>query len=160
MAFMTLRLAAPGVKLVQTPTLVMTEITQSQLIRWRQGLVEKLGGWQQFFGYPIPGPIREMWAWADINLIEHLAAAGDQGVWTITNNSLLQMGPTFLARNPSSFATTAGSANIIVNDVGANASTYDAITLQTPVSVGGIAIYRRDRDLSGQFSDHDGRQRR
>lgn len=141
MAFMTLRLAAPGVKLVQTPTLVMTEITASQAIRWREGLVEKLGGWAQYFGYPVPGPIREMWAWADINLVEHLAAAGDQGVYTITDNSLLEMGPEFQARSPSAIESTAGSSLFKIDDVGSNTTIYEAITLLTPYSVGGVVVY-------------------
>jgi hypothetical protein len=141
MSFVTLKLAAPGVKKVQTLTQVMAEIVKSQAIRWREGLAEKLGGWAAFFDFPLPGPVRELWAWEDLNSISHLAAAGDQGITAITNSSEKTVGPLFQNRHPSAFATTAGSSLVVVTDVGSNTSTYDAITLQTPVSVGGIVIY-------------------
>jgi hypothetical protein len=138
---MTLRLAAPGVKLVQTATLAMANVAASQLIRWREGLPEKLGGWTPIFAYAVPGPIRELWAWEDLNNQTHLAAAGDQGVSVITNNSLVSPNPLYSLRAPASIQTTAGSSAALVNDVGSNASTYEGISLQTPYSVGGIAIY-------------------
>lgn len=141
MAFITLKLMAPGVKKVQTPTLVQATVVESNLIRWREGLPEKLGGWQMFFGYPIPGPIRDLWAWEDLNLATHLAAAGDQGVSVITNNSLSTIGPLYNTRNPTSIQSVAGSNIFAVNDVGSDATTYESITLQTPYSVGGVVLY-------------------
>lgn len=141
MPFATLRLAPPGVKLIQTPAMLMAAIVASQAIRWRQGLPEKLGGWSAFFGFPVPGPIRELWAWADINLVEHLAMGGDQGVYALTNNSLQQIGPEFRLSNLPTFASTINQTTYQVTDVGSNATTNEAITLQTPYSVGGIALY-------------------
>jgi hypothetical protein len=138
---MTLKIAAPGVKLVQTRTLAMANIVASQLIRWREGLVEKLGGWAAFFGYPVLGPVRELWAWEDLNSQTHLAAAGDQGVSVITNNSVVTPGPLYNLRAPTSISSVAGSANFQVNDVGSDASAYEGVTLQVPYSVGGVAIY-------------------
>jgi hypothetical protein len=141
MSFMTLKIAAPGVKLVQTRTLAMTNVVTSQLIRWREGLVEKLGGWAQFFGFPVLGPVRELWAWEDLNIQTHLAAAGDQGVSVITNNSIITPGPIYNVRTPTGLETTAGSASVLVDDVGSDASSYENVTLQVPYSVGGIVIY-------------------
>jgi hypothetical protein len=141
MAFMTLRLVAPGVKAVQTPTLVEAAIVQSNLIRWREGLPEKLGGWAPFFAYPVIGYVREIWAWEDLDSVAHLAAAGDSGLVVITGNTVQPVGPLYNTRNPTTFVTTAGSPLVLVNDVGSNASIYEVVTLQTPASIGGIVIW-------------------
>ncbi len=141
MSFVTLKLAAPGVKKVQTPTQVMAEIVASQAIRWREGLPEKLGGWSSFFAFPFAGPIRELWAWEDLDSQSHLAAAGDQGLSVLTNNSLLQPGPVINVRHPTAIASVAGSSIFTIADVGSNTSLYESITLQTPYSVGGVVIY-------------------
>lgn len=146
MPFMTVRLAQPGVKTIQTPTLLTANIVESDLIRWRGGLPEKVGGWKQYYNFPLSGGgiIRELWAWADLNNQTHLAAGGDNGVTVITNNIQQDVTPLFSVSTPAiSFTTntTAGTANqVVIHDVGSNMTTYQSITLQTPVSVGGIVI--------------------
>ena len=150
MAFMTVKLA-PGVHAEQTPLLLQAGIIQSNNIRWRDGLPEKMGGWQKFyFGAPpatpiipapLAGPIRELWTWEDLNIIDHLAAAGDQGVVVLTGGVEQAVTPQFTIRNPTGMATTAGSKQVVVTDTGSAASTYESITLQTPYSVGGVVIY-------------------
>jgi hypothetical protein len=141
MAFMTLRLVAPGVKAVQTPTLVTAAIVASNLIRWREGLPEKIGGWAPFFPFPVAGPIRELWPWEDLDGIKHLAAAGDTGLTVITGNTVKVISPLYNIQQPQSFTTTAGSPDVTVDSVGSNATTYESITLQSPVAVGGIVIW-------------------
>jgi hypothetical protein len=141
LAFVTLKLIAPGVKAVQTPTQVMAAIVSSNLIRWREGLPEKLGGWAPFFAFPVEGPIRELWAWEDLNAVKHLAAAGDTGLTVITNNAPQDISPLYNIRTPTGLATTAGSPLVVVSDVGSNATTYESVTLQTPYAVGGIVIW-------------------
>jgi hypothetical protein len=95
MPFQTVKLT-PGVHAEQTPLLLQAAIVQSNLIRWRDGLPEKMGGWTKFFyidpGPPpqnirpsvLPGPIRELWPWADFSGKFYLAAGGDQGLSVIT----------------------------------------------------------------------------
>ena len=141
MSFMTLKLVAPGVKAVQTPTVVQAGIVASNLIRWREGLPEKLGGWQTFFNFPVPGFVRELWPWEDLDSVSHLAAAGDSGLIVLTGNTVQTIGPLFNTRQPTAFETTAGSSWVLVDDVGSNASIYEVVTLQTPVSIGGIVIW-------------------
>ena len=65
MAFATVRIT-PGVKQLQTPTLLQANIIASNLIRWRGGLPEKIGGWLQFYAFPISKIVRNLWAWADL----------------------------------------------------------------------------------------------
>ena len=66
MAHQSLKLI-PGVDQNRTPTLNEVAISYTNLIRFvpdRQGigLVQKLGGWTQFFTSPISSVIRCLWA--------------------------------------------------------------------------------------------------
>jgi hypothetical protein len=140
---MTVKLI-PGVRAEQTPLLLQTGITQSNNIRWRDGLAEKIGGWKKFYNAAIAGPVRELWTWADLDGANHLAAAGGNNVNVITGTSLSPVGPLAATRHPSGLATTAGSPLVVVTDTGSNASTYESVTLQTPYAIsgaGGFVIY-------------------
>jgi hypothetical protein len=143
MSFMTVRLAAPGVKVLQTPTLLPANIVKSQNIRWRGGLPEKIGGWQQYYAFVIQGITREMWAWSDLDGVNHVAVGGTGGVTAITGNLQTVITPLFNTQQfaATSFTFTAGSSSVIVNAVGSNATTYESITLQTPLAGGGIVLY-------------------
>ena len=48
MPFMTVKLT-PGVHAEQTPLLLTAGIVQSNNVRWRAGLPEKIGGWMKFY---------------------------------------------------------------------------------------------------------------
>jgi hypothetical protein len=143
MAFMTLRLAAPGVKVLQTPTQLPANIVKSQNIRWRGGLPEKLGGWQKYYNFLITGITREMWAWSDLDSVNHVALGGTMGVKTITGNNQTDLTPLFNIRviPPANFDFTASSSALQINDVGSNATLYESVTLQAPIAGGGIVVY-------------------
>ena len=54
MAFMTVKLV-PGVHAEQTPLLLQAGVIQSNNVRWKDGLPEKIGGWQKFYFGGAPG---------------------------------------------------------------------------------------------------------
>jgi hypothetical protein len=149
---MTVKLV-PGVKIEQTPLLLQAGVVQSNNIRWRDGLFEKVGGWVKFYDPPsgpstLPGPVRELWTWEDLNGVAHLAAAGGNTVSVITGGNLQPVTPQFVVRHPASMQTTAGSPLVTVHDTGSNASTYESVTLQTPWSIGGICILPGDSQIA------------
>jgi hypothetical protein len=148
MAFMTVKLT-PGVHLEQTPLLLQAGIIQSNNIRWREGLPEKMGGWTKFTTAgvtpaPLAGPIRELWTWEDLDSVLHLAAAGEDHVFVLTGGMPVDVVPQSVTRNPTNIAVTSGSPLAVVTDAGSNASIYESVTLQTPygfAASGGFAIY-------------------
>jgi hypothetical protein len=146
MSFMTVRLAAPGVKVLQTPTLLPANIVKSQNIRWRGGLPEKIGGWSQYYAFTIAGITREMWAWADLNGVNHVAVGGTGGVTAITGNLQTVLTPLFndWTPPPGDFSFTSGSSEVVVNIVGFNATLYESVSLRSPLSGGGIVVYPGD----------------
>jgi hypothetical protein len=132
----------PGVNVERTPTLLEAGVSQSQLIRYRDGLVQKYGGWQKFYGFSVAGVPRELHAWEDLNSVAHLEVATTTQLDVITNNSLINITPQQLTTNPApSFTTTIGSPTVTVTDPGiANVTSFDAVYFNTPISVDGIIL--------------------
>ena len=75
----------PGVNVERTPTLLEAGVAQSQLIRYKDGLVQKLGGWKKFYPNAVPGVPREMHAWEDLNGTNHLGVGSTTQLAIITN---------------------------------------------------------------------------
>ena len=152
MPFLSVKLV-PGVHVEQTPLLLQAGVVQSNNIRWRDGLPEKLGGWQKFYYMasdgvtritppPVSGPVRELWPWADFNGDRLLAIGGDGGLAVITKN--LDITPMFNVTNAApTFTTVAGSSLVHVLNVDPNVTSNLAgsIVVDNYVSVGGIVLY-------------------
>ena len=132
----------PGVRTEPTPTLLEAGITASNLIRYREGLPEKLGGWSLFYGNPMASTPRALWAWGDLNAVNHLAIGQDSGLSVLTNGMLQDISPQYnVSNNAPMFSTVSGSAIVTITDAGSNVTTYDSVFIATPVSVGGLIIY-------------------
>ena len=83
----------PGVNLERTPTLLEAGYSQTQLIRFRDSLAQKMGGWSLFYNLSISGVPRDMHAWADLNSINHLLVGTTTALDVITSGSLQDITP-------------------------------------------------------------------
>lgn len=148
MAFITVKIQ-PGVKAVATPTLLAANIVASNLIRWRGGLPEKIGGWQNFFksNTTISGITRALCAWADLDLVNHVAVAGTTGLKCLTPTqggtpAIQNIQPQYATTTSGqSFATTAGSSIVTVTDTAGVFNNYSSIQIQCHVAVGGVVLF-------------------
>lgn len=110
-------------------------------IRFRQGLPEKIGGWQQFSKADYLGVCRSLFSWVTLNSIT-LWGAGTHLKFYIYKGAL----PNDITpiRSTSSLgsdpvATTSGSAEVTITDTGHGASVGDYVTLSGLTGpVGGV----------------------
>jgi hypothetical protein len=132
----------PGVNVERTPTLLRTGISTSSLIRFRDSLVQKYGGWTKFYPFPVPGTPRDLHAWQDLNNNKHLAVGTTTKLDVITNNTLQDITPQTLISNfTPNFATTINSPIVTITDTNiANVTVYDSIFFNVPVSIGGLIL--------------------
>ena len=82
-----------GVDQNKTPTLNEAAISYSNLIRFvpdrnNIGLVQKLGGWTQFFTNPIGSVVRTLLAWEDINANAWLGVGAEASLNVIVDGGL------------------------------------------------------------------------
>ncbi len=141
MPFQTVRLK-PGVNTNATPTLLEAGYSQSNLIRWRNGLAEKMGGWVAFINIVFSGVIRALHAWQDLNGTDRLAVGDTEGLGVVADGVFTDITPQELQSNfEPNFTTAASSATVTVVDANiGTVSIYDSVEFLTPISVGGIVL--------------------
>lgn len=132
----------PGVNTERTPLLLRASITQSQLIRFRDQLAQKYGGWAKFYPFPVGGIPRDLHAWQDLNNNQYLSVGTTTQLAVITGGTQQDISPQVLTSNfAPNFSTTASSNVIEIVDPNiSNVTTNDAIVFNTPVSQGGVVL--------------------
>lgn len=141
MPMQTLRLV-PGVNVEQTPSLVQAGYASASLIRFRNGLMEKLGGWAKYFAFAVNGVPRALNAWQDRNANDYLGVGTTTFLGTIANTVLTNLTPQSLTSDfTPGFSTTSTSMTVTVIDPNiSDVSTFDSVEFKTPISVGGIIL--------------------
>lgn len=141
MAFGSVKLV-PGVNIERTPTLNQAGISSANLIRWKQGLVEKIGGWNRFYPLTIGSIPRDLHPWQDINTVDHLGIGATGSLSVITDDALSNITPQVTTTNtPPNFTATNGSPIIQITDVNiSNPTTNNSVFIATPVSVGALVV--------------------
>lgn len=141
MAFGSVRLT-PGVDVEKTPTLNQAGVTSGNLIRWREGLVEKIGGWERFYPLAIGSIPRDLHAWQDINTVDHLSVGATRGLFVITDGALVPITPqTTTTNTPPFFTFTNGSSTVTIVDSNITGPTTNNYAfLATPVWGCGLVL--------------------
>lgn len=132
----------PGVNVEFTPTLNTSGISACNLIRFKSGLPEKLGGWARFYPFSVSGVPRALHGWADLNAVPHLAVGATNQFGVITNGSLQDITPqTLVSDTAVDISTTSGSNVVEIVDLNiSDVTNFDSVFFNTPVSVGGIVL--------------------
>lgn len=132
----------PGVNVERTPTANEAGYSESQLIRWRDGLAQKMGGWEKFYPLAVGGVPRALHAWQDLNQVNRLGIGTTAQLAVITEGSLKPITPqTLVSDFAPNFSTNSGSAVVEVDDPNISTPTVDdSVFFNTPISVGGIIL--------------------
>ena len=131
----------PGIDLEMTQVLNMAGWSRSNLIRFRQGMAEKLGGWLRVSSTALTGSARGMHAWADLNGTAYIAVGTNQRLEVFVAGNFYDITPAQQIDNiPPNFSTIAGSSVVTINDPGASAAAGNEITIVVPVAVGGLVL--------------------
>lgn len=132
----------PGVNTERTPTLLEASISVSSLVRFKDGLVQKYGGWEKYYDFAVSGTPRDLHAWQDLNSLHRLLVGTTSQLAIITSGTLTDITPQQKTTDPTvDFSTVSGSNVVTIVDTGiANVTIFDSIMLKTPVAVGGLVL--------------------
>jgi hypothetical protein len=132
----------PGVNADFTPTLNQAGISSCNLIRFKDKLPQKLGGWNRFYPNAIAGIPRDVHGWSDLNSMNHLAVGTTTSLDVITGGALRDITPQSLTSNIApAFTTTNTSKSVLVADTNiSNVTTYDSVYFNTPIAIDGIVL--------------------
>lgn len=133
----------PGVNAELTPGQNVAGVVSSNLVRVKNGLLQKVMGWAKYYPFAIGGVPRALHAWQDLNASNWLAAGTTTTLVAIQSGTTLSnVTPQQTTTNPAcNLSTTSGSAAVTINDLSiANPTIYDVVTFNTPVSIGGLVL--------------------
>ena len=132
----------PGINVEKTVLLNEAGYSSASMIRFRDGLAQKYGGYQKFYPLAVGGVPRDLHAWQDLNQTPRLAVGTTSQLSVISEGTLQTLTPQTKTTNfAPKFSTTNGSPVVEVDDLNISGVTvFDAVFFNTPISVGGIIL--------------------
>jgi hypothetical protein len=130
----------PGVNTMMTPSQNEAGVSQSQLVRYQQGMIQKYGGWTSYYPVSIGSTIRELWGWQAVSGNKYLGIGATQTLSVLVSGANTDITPESATTNGAVFSVSSGSNLVTIVDANTSASVFTTIVLQTPVNVGGIVL--------------------
>jgi hypothetical protein len=129
----------PGFNKQVTETGAEGQWTDGDFVRFRYGLPEKIGGWEQITGSTIVGAVREQLVWADLDGRRYAALGTNKGLFIYYEGAFYDITPLNTALTGATFDTTDTSATVTVNKTshGLNIGDLFTFTSVTPPSGAG-----------------------
>ena len=136
----------PGVNTMMTLSQNEAGVSQSNLVRYQQGMIQKYGGFSQYYPLALGSTIKELWGWQGLTGLQFLGvgttgSAGSGALSVISQGSNVDITPqTATTNNPPNFSTSSGSNIVTIVDANSSATIFTTIYLDTPVAVGGLLL--------------------
>jgi len=131
----------PGVNTQRTKALNEAGVSVSNLIRYKDGLIQKIGGWDSYYPLTITSTIRAIHAWQGATGTQYVAVGATGQLGIITAGSLSDVTPqTRTSDFTPDFSISSGSNVVTVVDPGSSLSTFDVAYFNTQLAVGGTLI--------------------
>jgi hypothetical protein len=129
----------PGFNKQVTETGAQGQWTDGDFVRFRYGLPEKIGGWEQITSSTLVGAVREQLVWADLDGRRYVALGTNKGLFIYYEGAFYDITPLDTALTGATFDTTDTSSTVTVNYTGHNLIAGDLFTFTSvtpPVGAG------------------------
>src|SRR6266404_242228 len=138
MTSVTLR---PGVNTMMTLSQNEAGVSQAQLVRYQQGMIQKYGGWSLYYPVAIGSTIKELFGWQGLTGNSYLGIGATQSLSVIVSGANTDITPQYRSVNSTpSFSVSSGNKTVTVIDANSSASIYTTVIMDTPVNVGGVVL--------------------
>lgn len=128
----------PGVNTLKTLSDNEAGVSEANLIRYQQGMIQKQGGWSLFYPAAIGSTVKEIFGWRGLTGADNLAVGATQSLSVITAGANTDITPqTRVSNFTPNFSISSGSNIVTIIDANSSASIYTTIYLNTPVALGG-----------------------
>ena len=131
---------APGIDKQNTEYGAEGRWTDSDMVRFRYGLPEKIGGWSKLIADTLIGVVRDLHAWSDLNGVRYMALGTDRKLYVYSEGAAYDITP--IRRTSGSltnpFTPVTASAVVTVTDTGHGAQAGDFVTFSGASTVNGL----------------------
>ena len=132
----------PGINTQATPTLNEGGWSGSNLVRWWDTFLEKVGGWTQLFSTTVAGLARGMHAYQGLSNDNYLLIGSSAAIQVYYSGTLYTLQCANVKNITTGWLTsTASSSTYTVTDVAHGLTTGQQIKIVIPASVGGITLF-------------------
>lgn len=132
---------SPGVDVQKTLAANQAGVSLSQLIRYKEQLIQTYGGWQNYVTFTIASTVRDLHPWQDINGVKHLGVGATANLGVITGNSYQDITPQTNTTNPApNLSISSGSNVVTIVDAGSSATTFNTVYFDTPIAIGNLLL--------------------
>ena len=132
----------PGFNKQVTATGAEGQWTDGDFVRFRYGLPEKIGGWEQITSSTLVGAVREQLIWSDLDGRRYVALGTNKVLVIYYEGSFFDITPLNTAITGATFTTVNTSATVTVNLAGHGFEIGDLFTFTSvtpPVGAGYVA---------------------
>jgi hypothetical protein len=134
----------PGFNKQVTATGAEGQWTDGDFVRFRYGLPEKIGGWEQITNKTVVGAVREQLVWADLDGRRYAALGTHKGLFIYYENQFYDITPLDTAITGITFDTTDTSATVTVNKIAHGLSIGDLFTFTSVTPPSGAGYVAAD----------------
>ena len=129
----------PGINKEMTDLMDKGGWVDANLVRFRKGLPEKIGGWEKTVNENYEGTGRALTAWVDLNSTKYLGLGTTFKYYIKGGDLLNDVTPIRVqtSANEISFAATNGSSTLVITDSAHGAVANDFVTYSGCVTLGG-----------------------
>ena len=130
---------APGIDKQNTEYGAEGRWTDSDMVRFRYGLPEKIGGWSKLIQETLIGVVRDLHAWSDLNGIRYMALGTDRKLYVYSEGAAYDITP--IRRESGTLTnpfTTNGTSIVTVVDAGHGAQAGDFVTFSGASAIDGL----------------------
>ena len=140
----------PGIQKQTSDLGAAGSYVDSDNVRFRYGLPEKIGGWQKTTDSRLIGVARDAHHWVALDGTRLAALGTDKKLYIYANSILYDITPTRQTNSSVSniFTTTNGSANVTVNITGHGANEGDIVTFSGTTGLSGTSFTAEQFDRS------------
>jgi hypothetical protein len=141
---------APGVDKQDTEYGAEGRWTNTDNVRFRYGLPEKIGGWAKVTSDALVGAARGIITWFSLDGDQYAITGTNKKLYVYQNGSWYDITPIRSTGDAiTQFATTASSSNVSVTDATHGAIEGDFVTISSATAPGSSSI--TDAELEGEF---------
>lgn len=134
----------PGVDTQMTLSANSAGVSQSQLIRYKEQLIQCYGGWSNLVATTVASTIRDLHPWQGIGLSHAHLGIGATQSWSVyhaDDNTILDITPqTYTSNNPPTLSISSGSNILTIVDGGSSATVFNTVYFNTPIAIGGFLV--------------------
>lgn len=131
----------PGVNTEKTLAANEAGVSQSQLLRYKDGMIQTYGGWASLGAITIPSTVRDLHAWQDISAVDWLSAAATNNLIVASSSASYDVTPQTIVSNVApNLSISSGSQLVTVVDANSGPSIYNTVFFNTPISIGNLFL--------------------